>query len=1030
MTKKNKKKKLLLTLFISFGFIASFSLIVGLSSLTRYKAINPIEQVQKEARKITGVTFNPAAFDLLSSYEVIRDKLFEKQDDEYRLKTNNVEKYFNFYQVINQKSELIQSFPKDIKLVFDVIEPLDDTQEFKILFHFQQSINNQIFNSEIKQVNLAVKNQKEFLINSFISEVLKSFTPGEKSDLHDNKPEDIFDINGIRINPVEAKKSPSLTLVDDFNSEIKKIRTVNDFLRILNQYFNLNEVINSLNKPISYKDKEITPFKLEFVKDTENQESFITENPDHKGIYNFYLKISFADSFKEFIANEEDKNFSKTLVLTLSKDVFGTESFFIQPNKLFDFVSMKNIDYKKVPKTDATILSNYDILSFQNFLTSEDNSTSNLSDWTFQQKAYVNNKEKLFSKFLEQKINGFLNSKLELNFANFFDADYKNSFHFELKNNIVAKQDAKGIYLNIPYKIIINSAYRKNEEVETIIAKDYNLELRGFKDGGLLVSLYNKYIQDWNFKLPENDTPILPNLEILNALFSSVNDLNSSNFVVEPSITNKISKEIHPLEPMSGEFLKQLINLNKTDELVKALQDKKYFGLSFSELDYLNNIQSKYNLPSLERIRKSSIKMDLAKSYTSNFDIVGTLDIFKNKAEVGSFFALLLKEKPDIVKEYLEVIFNKFASFLKQNSQNSSESNVKINNFNLTNSTVNDDSFDSNFTIKPITKFSYSKYNQSQLATMFYQYLAKIDTNLKNLSTKNLDNSYFSDLSSSTYSLSNSQIISNGITYRHNNTEAKQVFLKDKINLQEKTYSFNNKLINSLDEFLLSFYFVAGLKQNYKGFDNLAKGWKTQIHFELLPSDLSKFNNSDHLNLAYWYDFYLPISDSDLGTPIFRTPKIGMSLKISNETIVDFKQKIRLNELSSNLPATALRTTLATVYVTYMTPYGFPSTKKADKQLDDNDITQRFGGSDLNSEQTAKAFEELFGHPELVRLQAYLNNAKFIYKANSNFKSRFNPQTRILYFYLISDNNQIESKPFSIVITSIPKPKVSAETTA
>lgn len=77
--KKNKKKTLLLALFVSLGAISSFSLIVGLSSLAKYNAKNPIEEVQKQARRITGIIFNPNKFTLLSNYEVIRDQLFDKK---------------------------------------------------------------------------------------------------------------------------------------------------------------------------------------------------------------------------------------------------------------------------------------------------------------------------------------------------------------------------------------------------------------------------------------------------------------------------------------------------------------------------------------------------------------------------------------------------------------------------------------------------------------------------------------------------------------------------------------------------------------------------------------------------------------------------------------------------------------------------------------------------------------------------------------------------------------------------------------
>ncbi|TRM86075.1 hypothetical protein DJ526_10270, partial [Sulfolobus sp. A20-N-G8] len=168
-----RKKTLLLALFVSLGAISSFSLIVGLSSLAKYNAKNPIEEVQKQARRITGIIFNPNKFTLLSNYEVIRDQLFDKKNGKYQLKNNvNLEKYLNFYQVQNQESVLIRSFPKEVELKFDQVQPLDDVQEFKIVFHFSQNIQNKTFNSEIKTINLAVKDNKNFLINSFVSEVV------------------------------------------------------------------------------------------------------------------------------------------------------------------------------------------------------------------------------------------------------------------------------------------------------------------------------------------------------------------------------------------------------------------------------------------------------------------------------------------------------------------------------------------------------------------------------------------------------------------------------------------------------------------------------------------------------------------------------------------------------------------------------------------------------------------------------------------------------------------------------------------
>ncbi|MXR07556.1 hypothetical protein DR105_03490 [Mycoplasma hyorhinis] len=1025
--KKNKKKTLLLALFVSLGAISSFSLIVGLSSLAKYNAKNPIEEVQKQARRITGITFNPNKFTLLSNYEVIRDQLFDKKNGKYQLKNNvNLEKYLNFYQVQNQESVLIRSFPKEVELKFDQVQPLDDVQEFKIVFHFSQNIQNKTFNSEIKTINLAVKDNKNFLINSFVSEVVKSFAPGEKSDLHDNKPENIFDINGARLSSVENKKAPSLTLIEDFDLEIKKVKNSDDLKKLLNQYFNLDQVLQSLDKTIVDKTLKIHPFKLEFVKDTENQERYITQNPDQKGIYNIYLKISFSDELKNLLANDVDKNFSKILVLTLAKDTFATKSFFIDASKLFDFVSLSDVDYKINEKDKTKTISQYDILSFQNFLLSPESSKSNISDWMFKQRFYNPTSNTSFSEALGSKINNYLNSKLELKFANFFDKNYKNSFKFTLLNNIVAKQNAKGVYLDIPYTISLSSKFRNTQEVTTLYSQTYHLELRGFKDGYHLIDSYNKYIQDKNFKLTNSDVPILPNLDILSTLFSSINDLNNSNFVIEPSETNKINKEMTPLEEVSGEYIQQLINLNKTDKLIEFLKDRRYFNLSFSELDYFKSIESDYVLPSLDEVRKSNIEIDLSQNNLSNFNLIGSLSIFKNKAEVGTFFALLLKETPDTVKSYLEVIYDKFASFLKQKQANNSQDNFKINSFNLTNSAVDDQSYNSNLTVKAITKFDSSKNIPEYQSSIFYQYLTKIDQNFKNLTTKNLDNSYFPNISKSKFSISNNQVISNGITYRKNNAETKKVLVKNTSNSEEKIFAFKDNFMNSLEEFLLSFYFSAGLKNNYKGFESIAKGWTTKVNFEIVPNNETNFADANHINLAYWYNFYLPINDQDLGEAIFRTPKIAMSLKISNQSVFDFKEKARLDEIVTNLPTASLTTTLTKIYVKTVdnsSPFHFEREVEADKQYDDNDVKSKFADKDLDSTQTEQTFELLFGHPELVRLKAYLQNAKFIYKANSNHLSRFNPQTRIITFYAASDDNKIQSKPFSIVVTSIPKPQ-------
>ena len=106
--------------------------------------------------------------------------------------------------------------------------------------------------------------------------------------------------------------------------------------------------------------------------------------------------------------------------------------------------------------------------------------------------------------------------------------------------------------------------------------------------------------------------------------------------------------------------------------------------------------------------------------------------------------------------------------------------------------------------------------------------------------------------------------------------------MKNIFNLEEKIFVFKDNFMNLLEEFLLSFYFSVGLKNNYKGFEFIVKGWIIKVNFEIVFNNEINFVDVNYINLVYWYNFYLLINDQDLGEVIFRIFKIVMLLKISN----------------------------------------------------------------------------------------------------------------------------------------------------
>lgn len=980
------KKKLLIGVATGAAAVGVFGLIVGLSSMSGNGIQNYIAVPQKQVKTISDLSFKDKTLTLLDSYETVRDRFFTKdsngtytalpaKDAEGSESPRDWSDVFKVWagdkefgtpeETGNANTDL-----KDVKssvVKFLSVTPEDAQKGFLVKFQVETEFNDGTkVESQVVEKLIRVLDQAKFVVLDKAYNIKK-------------------EVESLFKDSATTTATPSTTFSAEFEKDVNSATSSEDFKTKLDKYFALSTTLNSLQKSINNEDT----FKVEFIKNPNTKEEFATESLENEGVFTVYLKTSLADAFKAKLPAGVNSNFEHIDLLSISKDAKGKESIFITKADVLNKAVFASVDSKNEVKdseyqtlesfnntladdekiTDESdsffkdhkndlVISDYDVLTLQRAFNNPPLMLNNYQDYKSKTGWYADNID------LNKQKQDALNKRLQ--------AFIKQTMKFAINDHELSETVNKDIELAVG-----TDAKAKRDETGLYVEVPYTIKFKGKTSPVKFVKLrkFNQYSTDQN----PNPTIELNDLSTVKAIFAPTNGFDTENegkLVFNPSQTNQISKSFDSAVPISSEELKKLVEAQDSDKLLSILKNNYYQRIRFSEKELVDALTSdnSFKMPTVEEIKNKKVKFQITGADKRNR--VYSINLFKTDNEVGQFFAHLLTLDNKTVEEYLKAIYEKFQQisdwFARLDNPKDVTEDDKKNKIKYVSLSSNQVQFLDNedlsiFPLRQFTKNTTKDFVSSQVQKYFKSVLGN-----EFIEKIKKDNVTWKD-----YSL-------NG------------VYLED----QQGTANTDKQTeILSEDDFVKAFFVKAALENNFQGYRSLGSTWKSKIKFEIAKDDEVKNKAEDTLTLNYWYEFYVPQENGELGNAVYKTAKVGINLKVATLNSEDFAIQQELNKLVKTIPQTETTFQGSSLGEAQQTKLAEEQNKLSDERY--KDFKKEIKNTDESGKQVEEKFVEYFGQKALDSLKAYIgSDVKLAYQQGGFLNNRTDFNQLSLRFYL------------------------------
>ncbi|WHF53792.1 P97 family adhesin [Mesomycoplasma ovipneumoniae] len=588
ITKKLLTKKNIFLLGLST--IAGAAIIaVPLVVFANLKLKNPRIDVQNQAKSISFISIKDKYLNANSDYLDLKKKLLN--DDNTKKTDIDLTDFFDFYQTNN--SSIPVNFSTDhnwkpFKLEIFDIKPDDNEQTFEVFWRVSQKLDdNKTAISDLFKQKVAYNYVPDYSLSNF-------------STYSEDKLKKLRPYTNSEVNFSFKKELTKLISVEDFQKEVNSAKNDTEARKIINKYFNLDEIISQIfsNKSFYFESESGTQkprYDINLVKDQIITDRYLVKTAT-PGVYKLTFVAQFSSDFSKEIAADINKNskFFLTTQLNLS-DSFLDKSI-SDDIVLSEFSDSDYFAIDNFSQNNSTLITGWDFLNYYNneiFATKENRAN------------FLNSLiEKIVKTPLISKIK-FQNKLENLNFnqiSKFLDVQIKldtEQVNLDFKDNNVVAQ--------INGDIVIKD--KRNDKI--VATKKFSQSIKNFEI------------------LAQND----PDFAAL---------VDKSSLTIEPKLQKPANQKGIPKDELLA-----LIQSNNFDKLKKVLQNSRYYGFRFDETQLKSMVDS-YNLPTVEDLIKNSNVDDAAsKGITSIFS-----NYFNSHEKISQFLSFLSKQDISFVAKY------------------------------------------------------------------------------------------------------------------------------------------------------------------------------------------------------------------------------------------------------------------------------------------------------------------------------------------------------------------------------------------
>ncbi|WP_408605785.1 P97 family adhesin [Mesomycoplasma dispar] len=568
-----------------------------LVTVANLKTANPLLQVQNQAKLISNINLKDQYQTANSSYFDVKKQLFN--EDNTKKTGVDFSQFFDFYQKSN--ANLPINFATDydwkrFKLDILDLKPLDQEQSFEIYYRLLQDLpNNKVATSDLYKQKVAYSFVPDYSLSNFATfseEKLKKLRPYSNQEFRFST----------------KKELTKLIPIEDFENAVNSAKNASEARKVINKYFNLEEIIGEIlnNDSFSFvgdNGLKNSRYQIELTKDQILGQDYLAKT-GQRGVYKLTFYASFTPSFAKEIGADLTKN---------AKYHFGIA---LDLNNIFlDKSITENIKISQFSENDYFSTTNQ-----------SQNSSNSVNGWHFLN--YYNNQifatEKEREEFLGSLISKIVKtpilSKVEFG-EQLAGLDYSQISKY-LKLDVKLDPDLTKLAID-KNKIVAKIAGKiqvKNQKDEVIAEKDFSQNVENLE------------------LLAKNDDKF-------------ADEIKKTKFEFEP----KAEKWITEHQGIPRAEILSLVQSNKFDKLKKVLENTRYYGYRFNE-DRLKLMVDNYKLPTAEEFAKSTIIPEKKPE--------GIVSIWnsslKNTQEINRFFATLAKKDVEFVAKFWFDLLSQF----------------------------------------------------------------------------------------------------------------------------------------------------------------------------------------------------------------------------------------------------------------------------------------------------------------------------------------------------------------------------------
>ncbi|WP_157757342.1 P97 family adhesin [Mesomycoplasma dispar] len=838
-----KKKKLLVTSGLTF-LASTLIIVIPVSLTTNLRAKDPLFQVQNQAKLISAVSLKHDISKDSQDYFSLKNKIFNS--DGSKKSDLNLSDFFDFYaQSSNSNFEIVNfndDFQwKNFKLDITDIEPVDQEQSFKIYYRLLQNLdNNEIAKSDLHTATIAYNSTSDYSLSNFTS-----FAKAEFSKL---RPYFISEFAKST-----SREIAKLTRSEEFLTKVNSAKTAADASKILDQYFNFNEILTNLlsskiNKFTDDTDVLKDRYSLELIKEPVLKNAFISKTP-LKNIYRLYFQTKFSGDFAKQIA--KDSTSSAKFSFAVDLDFSGL---------FLDESLVNDIELSPFSEQDFTNFSDESSMNFES-----------VTSWKFlnflknQVFSSATEKDKFYKNLLNQATNSPLLAKIKL-------------------KNYISQLKSFDLFSKIKLDFTVDSDLTKLAfENQKVGLKFFgNLLIKNEKDETIAKKPFVQNVSDFALILKNN-----PGL---------TEKIAATKFELKQNDAVK-----HEVSPIPKEEILKLVSTQNFERLKSLLENPRYYGVQFDE-DKLKLLVQDYQLPPVQTL------IDRSKwSFTYQEEVAGIVNIlsslFPNQQEMLRFYASLAKKDTFFIGKYL---FDWLKGLKLIDQSTKWPENLDLHNFfqELKKIKIENKSGVNNNLIqadqkakKDIWLVSINNNYWAEKDRMPYSfYLHPKLKNIIDLMDKNVDSSFNLDY-----------------YVEQIRAESKKIDEKDPT-IQENSEKYRAP-IKTLTDFIVAFY--QNVYSNKTGLlsENLGANFDYRINFEIDPvlvkvDGTENSNNEEKVKLKYWYKVGPIDKNGQLISTIYQTEPKTLEITTNKDGKIVTDEVEALDKFAKNFRSATLSTYL------------------------------------------------------------------------------------------------------------------------